>query len=176
MAAPKGNKYAIGNKGGRPPLFKNGKQLARQVNEYFEYIKGEWHQEIVKVGRKSVIQKVWDRPPEPATITGLSLYLGFSNRRSMDHLDDHVEFSGIMARARARVEYEYEKKLDSSSAYGAQFALKNMGWRDIRGVELSGKDGKPIETVAHQQNIDYSKLDDDVLNKIINARKPELGQ
>ena len=34
--APKGNQYAVGNKGGRPPIFKTVQELDQAINEYFE--------------------------------------------------------------------------------------------------------------------------------------------
>lgn len=126
MPALKGNKYAIGNNGGRPPIYNNPKQLAKKVDEYFIYIKGEYRLE--KKGRR--VNKVCDREEEPATITGLTLYLGFSSRKSLEDYEGMEEFSTIIKRARARVEYEYEKSLHKQSPAGAIFALKNMGWQD----------------------------------------------
>lgn len=174
-AAPKGNKYAIGNKGGRPPVFKNPKQLAKKVDLYFEYIEGESHTEIQKVGRKSIIVTVWDRYPEPATITGLVLYLGFNSRSSLDYFNKQQVFLDIITRARVRVEHEYEKRLALSASQGAMFALKNMGWKDMKSVELGGHDGKPLQVQAIS-NVDYSKLPDAILKEIVNARRPEIGQ
>lgn len=176
MAAPKGNKYAVGNKGGRPPLFKKPAQLAKKVDEYFKYIEGEWHTEVQKVGRKNIMLQVWDRKPEPATITGLTLFLGFNSRSALSNFDKEEDFMNIILRARARVEMEYEKHLYTSGSNGAQFALKNMGWKDLKSVELGGPDGKAIPIEAKRSNIDYTQLNDEVLIAITNARKRELGQ
>ena len=163
MPAPKGNQYAIGNKGGRPPIFKNAKQLAKKVDAYFEYIKGESH--------GSGKRKVWDREPEPATICGLTLYLGFAHRSTLDDYEEVEEFSNIIKRARLRVAFEYEKKLSDQKPTGPIFALKNMGWSDNKSIELSSDPDKPVipPTVT---NIDYTKLSTQVLEEIVKARKP----
>lgn len=137
MPAPKGNQYAVGNKGGRPPLYDKPKKLTDRVNAYFLYIQGDCHKEKKQVyyekagefREEEII--VWDRHPEPATITGLTLFLGFSDRGSLSYLEEKEEFSHIIKRARARVEYEYEKKLSGTAVTGSIFALKNMGWKDV---------------------------------------------
>lgn len=49
MAAAPGNKYAVGNNGGRPPLFATPDELMNSCDGYFEYVKGEFHLEAVQV-------------------------------------------------------------------------------------------------------------------------------
>jgi hypothetical protein len=105
MAAPKGNKYAIGNSG-KPPAYANAVELAEQVNEFFEYC----------------IEN-----SEKATVTGLALYLGFCTRKSLDDYEcKGKEYIYVIKRARLAVEHSYElagQTIDIS-------ALKNMGWAD----------------------------------------------
>lgn len=140
MAPPKGHKYSVGNSGGRPPVYKTPQTLAKKVDGYFKYIEGEHHIEVKRVENEEtkkierVKVKVWDRYPEPATITGLTLFLGFANRQSLYDYGGNNKFSGIIARARLRVEHEYEKSLQGKSAHGAAFALKQMGWSDRQEV------------------------------------------
>lgn len=158
MAAAKGNKYAIGNNGGRPPIFKDANALGKKVDEYFEYIKGEFIEQ--KKGRKTT--RVWLRDPEPATITGLVLFLGFASRSSLDDYEKDEVFSYIIKRARARVEHEYEKRLLSDKATGSIFALKNMGWKD-----------------RHHNSIDFDSMSDAeldlIINKILKANEEATG-
>jgi hypothetical protein len=142
MGAPKGNKYAVGNNGGRPPVFKTAKRLLQTIDEYFIYILGEFHLENrivtnIETNKDEFIsEKVWDRKPEPTTITGLTLYLGFSSRASLDDYEKkNEEFSYIIKKGRSRVEHEYEKNLHSNNNTGSIFALKNMGWKDKTEVE-----------------------------------------
>jgi hypothetical protein len=178
MPAPKGNQYAIGNKGGRPPIFKSPKELAKKVDKYFVFIKGESHIEKKKVlnqdSKKFQIIEVtvWDREPEPATITGLVLYLGFNSRSSLDDYEEMEEYSYIIKRARTRVAFEYEKRLSGDQRpTGAIFALKNMGWMDNNSIKLTGDPEKPVG-IQTNSNIDYTKLSDEVLEAIAKARKP----
>lgn len=144
MPAPIGNRYAVGNNGGQPPMYENPESLIVEVNEYFEYIKGEFHMETVKtveeddMGIERIKEskiKVWDRDPEPATITGLALFLGFNSRQSMYDYKKREEFSYIIKNATTRVEHEYEKSLQRDKPTGAIFALKNMGWADNTRVD-----------------------------------------
>lgn len=109
MAAPKGNKNAIGNNGGRPPFFNTPEELEDRVRDFFE---------TMKEG------KLWP------TICGLALHLGFCDRQSLYDYEKKVEFSGIIKKARLMVEMSYEQRLGNQSCAGAIFALKNMGWRD----------------------------------------------
>lgn len=171
MGAPIGNKYAIGNKGGRPPKFKTPQALAKKCDEYFVYIEGEKEQYYVMEENEEtgemerVLKERWLRFPEHPTVTGLALYLGFSNRLSLYDYKEHDEFSDIIKRATTRIEHNYEKSLFSNTPAGSIFALKNMGWQDKTQQEITGKDGAPIAGA-----VDYSKLSDEVLQQILNAR------
>lgn len=144
MAAAIGNKYAIGNNGGRPAHYETPEELIAACDEYFEYIQGEFHMEEQeqwnpKTSEIETIQvKVWDRYPEPATVTGLALYLGFSSKSSLFDYEKKEEFSSIIKKGRTRVEHEYEKRLHGDKNAGAIFALKNMDWDDKVKNELSG--------------------------------------
>src|SRR5690348_6148818 len=106
----KGHQYAIGNRVGRPPVFKTPKALAKKVDEYFIYIQGETKEKKVKIsdpqtGKVKLSHEIIIlRNPEPATITGLVLFLGFASRQSLDdYAERNEEFSDIIARARVRV-------------------------------------------------------------------------
>ncbi|MDF2433226.1 MAG: hypothetical protein JWP44_2857 [Mucilaginibacter sp.] len=115
------------------PPFKSAKELASKIDAYFNYIEGEYHLETVPAkGTKqteTVEQKVTDREAEPATITGLALYLGFNSRLAFDDYEQTGRFATVIKRGRLRVEAAYEKKLHQSPA-GAMFALKNIGWKE----------------------------------------------
>jgi hypothetical protein len=153
------------HKGGRPPIFATTEELQLEVEKYFIYIDGEFHEEEVDVfDRKSKQTKkvktvVWDRKPEPPTITGLVLFLGFVSRQSLlDYAKRGDEFSDIVKRAKCRVEHGYEKALWGDTPTGAIFALKQMGWSDKQ--EFSGPGGE--------------KLFDGITDEQLNARIAEL--
>lgn len=141
MPAPHGNKYALGNKGGRPAKFKNAQELEKKFIEYFDYIQGE------KKGAK------WIRDAEPPTVTGMALFCGFASRQSLIDYTKKKEFSDIIKRAITTVEHGYELKLSGTAAAGAIFALKNMGWQDKVATELTGKDGSPLNLPVPQISV-----------------------
>lgn len=128
MAAAKGNKYGLGNDGGRPAMFETPEQAQKKIEKYFETIKGKFHMETHPETQLEF--RVWDIEPEPATITGLALFLGFESRQSLYDYEKKEGFTCIIKKARLRVEHEYEKKLNYDKCTGAVFALKNMGWSD----------------------------------------------
>src|SRR5690606_11324115 len=101
MPAPFGNQNAVGNEGGRPPYYESPEELQQRVDEYFEHIKGKYHYEKVEVLGKDgepeyITEKIWDVNPEPPTVTGLTLFLGFSDRSSLKDYEEKVEFSHIL--------------------------------------------------------------------------------
>lgn len=118
MPAPKGNKNAIGNEGGRPPLFNNPNDLQGCIDAYFVNCKLE-----------NLIP----------TISGLCYSCGFESRQSFYDYEDKIEFTYIIKRARLRIEMVYEERLQGNNATGSIFALKNMGWHDKTETEHSGE-------------------------------------
>jgi len=130
MAAPEGNKFAVGNNGGRPPIFESPEAMVVKITEYFDSctlkrITDEEGEEDVYYG-------------EPLTVTGLALYLGFESRQSLYDYEKKEEFSFIIKKARLTVENGYEKRLASRNPTGAIFALKNMGWADRSEIKHEG--------------------------------------
>lgn len=137
MAAPKGNKFALGNKGGRPAVYNTPDELRDAIEEFFDYC---------------------NETNEKATITGLALYLGFSSRSSLDdYINRGNEFSAVIKRGKLAVENSYELSGQTIDI----FALKNMGWSDRHEIdqktELSGE---------MKHTIDYTKLSDAALREI----------
>jgi hypothetical protein len=108
------------------PNFKTARKLANKTGAYFRYIDGEWDLET-KSGKE---QKIYTREPEPATITGLALFIGFNSRQELDEYEQNGEFGYLISRSRLQVEALYEKKLHQQSPSGAVFALKSLGWKE----------------------------------------------
>ena len=127
MAAPKGNIFALGNKGGQPPKYKSAEELEKAITEYFED-KGPVYDDDGSFIRYN-----------PPTVTGLALFLGFFSRQSMYDYGEKKEYSYIMKRARACIENHYENSLNNNSSTGAIFALKNMGWADRQEITHNDK-------------------------------------
>lgn len=99
------------NKVGRPPAYKNAKELQEIIDEYLE----------IETNK---------------TITGLALYLGFESRQSFYDYEKKEEFTYTIKRARTYIEKEYEELLRKGNAGGAIFALKNMGWHDRQIIDV----------------------------------------
>lgn len=115
MAAPKGNKFALGlTTNGRPPVYEDDKAMVVKINEYFDSLMDDEQEEYSK------------RP----TMTGLALYLGFASRQSMYDYVTKDDFSYIITRAQQIIAMSYEEMLLTKVSAGAIFALKNMGWDD----------------------------------------------
>ena len=113
MAYSKDNNYAKGKTdNGRPPTFKTPKSLELKCLSFFEYC--------------------IDNSVKP-TITGLTLYVGFSSRASWDDYKARDGFSYIVKRAKLTVENSYEM----SATTFDMFALKNMGWKDKTETDLT---------------------------------------
>jgi hypothetical protein len=133
MPAAKGNKYAKGNEGGRPPIFKNSKDLENKIIEYFE--NGVEDREFI-IGSGNNKQLVSIKIP---TITGLCLFCGFESRQSFYAYEKRKEFCYIVKKARLQIEKNYEEQLQYGNTTGAIFALKNMDWHDKVENEHSGE-------------------------------------
>ena len=111
------------------------KAYRTRIAKYFSLIQGEYHIEKVPAkGAKDktdfIDQKVWDREPEPATLSGLALALGFISIAELEAYERDGKFAHIIKKARLKVEAEYEKRLHYQSATGAIFFLKNLGWTE----------------------------------------------
>lgn len=120
MAAPKGNKNALGNDGGRPALFNSPQELQSMVDAYFNG-GANLREYPTAVG----IVKI-----HVYTISGLTYFLGFNSRSTFYEYENKVEFSDIIKKARLRIEMNYEENLIDKACTGSIFALKNMGWSD----------------------------------------------
>lgn len=82
------------------------------------------------------------------TVCGLALALGFSQRKSLldyEGYEDEPQFCNIIKIAKLKVEESYERDLRTKGIKptGPIFALKNMKWKDDRGIDHT-TDGKPI--------------------------------
>lgn len=127
----KDHRYGVTFNTGSPAFYNSPEEMAREIDGYYEYIKGEAGEREVVIGRKKLKEKYWIREPEPATITGLTLYLGFATLQSLDdYCKKGPKFAEIIKRGKLRVANRYERNLSGDKPTGSIFALKNMGWSD----------------------------------------------
>ena len=112
MGAPKGNKFAVGNKGGRPRLFQSPEAFEEKANAYFAQITSE------------------ERP----TLAGLCLFMGFCDKESFSNYAAYGdEFHRTIKRTQLRIEADRHNRLIGKDTFtaGVIFDLKNNhGWVD----------------------------------------------
>lgn len=140
---------------GRPPKFKSVKDLQDKIDAYFKTTGNKLDKKGNVISHK------------PATITGLALALDTTRETLLDY-QDKEEYSDTIKKAKLRVEnYAEEMLYIGKAAIGSIFTLKNnFNWKDTRQTELSGPNGKPIQT---NQTLDDS--DRDIINRYL-AQKP----
>ncbi|CAM3789568.1 terminase small subunit [Mucilaginibacter galii] len=122
-------------------LFSKVEQISHRIADYFKWIEGEYHTQLLpfKPTAKSPPemreQKVWDREPQPPTLSGLAFHLGFDSLQAFEAYEKNGRFAAIAQRARLKIESEYEKMLHHQPATGAIFALKSLGWMEKQTVK-----------------------------------------
>ena len=125
------------------PFFKTPHGLSMLINRYFSSIKGKLHPQghvVEPVGKSKPITTIWEQEPEPPTITGLALFLGFNSRKEFGAFERKKKYAAILKRGRLLIEAAYEKKLHQQPASGAIFALKSMGWNEHPEVKANRKE------------------------------------
>ena len=115
MAAPKGNLYALGAGGGRPPKYDDPAVMEVKIAEYLEY-EDQWKAPSAKKEGKGLY-----------TLEGCALFLGFASVRSMyDYEKRSDEFSHVLNRFRLFLTHWNVQKLYWGGTFqGSQFWLKN---------------------------------------------------
>ena len=114
----KHNLFALGLKNsGRKKMIETPEEMEEKALEYFESLI------VTDDEGKSLFMG-------NATITGVILHLGFSSREGFYGYVKRPEFTDIIRRIQLTVQNCYERVLFTKSSNGAQFALKNMGWKD----------------------------------------------
>lgn len=115
-------------KTGRPALFSTPEQLQAKIDQYFETCKPTY----LEIDGKPALDKNGNRMVDvnPPTVTGLALFLGFVDRRSMYDYSAREDFSLTIKKAIARIEkFAEHQLLTNQKPTGAIFWLKNHGWR-----------------------------------------------
>jgi hypothetical protein len=120
----------------------SSKKLLPLIESYFRYIEGEYYFEKTQVNQSEdktyAEKKIYTRQPEPATITGFALFLGFNSKQEFDEYELKGRFANIIKRGRLRIEALYEQKLHQPAPTGAIFALKTMGWKEKQESKKTG--------------------------------------
>lgn len=128
---------------GHPPKYRTAEEMEAAVDIYFDKCP-DTRIVVTPTGKKVKV-------PCP-TITGLALFLGFVDRRSiLDNEARDENFSRVVKKARARIQRNYESMLHNPACTGAIFALKQFGWVD-RTEHVEKKDiSVKIEIQKHEE-------------------------
>lgn len=126
--AKKKNKKEQSSTTGRPPLFSSPEEMETKIDQYFQDCP-----DYRQIATDNGVVKI----PTP-TITGLALYLGFSDRHSLYDQERKPAFSHTIKKARARMVKVYEMATQSGQCAGAIFMLKNFGYTDKTEIEHTG--------------------------------------
>lgn len=134
-----GGKKAVG----RPPKYKNKKELQIIIDKYFEECQGT----VLKDEDGSVLTDKHGNPiiigSRPPTVTGLALALGFTSRQALLNYQAKEEFVDTITRAKTKVEqYAEERLFDKDGANGAKFSLANnfVGWKEKQQIDADIKE------------------------------------
>lgn len=100
MAAPKGNKFAIGNMG-KPKMFKTPEELEVYIESYFDKCDSNEDVFITKDGIQKHVKQ-----PEPYTIEGLALHLDcdMDTLLNYEKREGYEEYFGAIKRAKLRIQ------------------------------------------------------------------------
>lgn len=128
--------------GGRPPKYTAKEELAKKINEYFEWCDSQKKIITTEKGGVSIIYK-------PYTITGLCVYLGIT-RETLCQYEKKPEFSDTIKNAKLKIENWVEEKslTGDLNPTVSIFNLKNnFGWKDKQEIEqnIGNKDDKPFQ-------------------------------
>lgn len=138
--APKGNKYAVGNKGGHPTLYK-GKETIEKAEKYLEGCEDKMKKVLEstnkKTGRKRYLNK-WE--VNVPLVEGLALYLEVHRDTLYEWAKKHKEFSDVLKKLR----YSQANKVFNKALAGeynphiAKLLLSKHGYTDKQELKHSG--------------------------------------
>ena len=118
-------------KKGRPARYQTPEEMQIKIDEYFKDCEGD----LLRDSRGNVVLDKQSRPVyvgrRVPSVSGLSHYLGFTDRHTFTRYKRKPEFVDTVLLARLRIEEKIEEMLFfAESASGAKFALvSNFGWQ-----------------------------------------------
>ena len=117
---------------GRPLKYKTAQALESAIQAYFDDCDN--HMEEIHMEEGGVVAM---NKPEPYTISGLALWLGFVAVQSIHDYEARGKFSDVIKRARLKIEAQDEKTLKKGKGgAGLIFVTKNRhGWTDKQQIE-----------------------------------------
>ena len=95
--------------------------LQLSIDKYFE--NGATIRTVLLKDGATIEQKIY-------SITGLALFLGLPSKNYLVKLAKDPQFREVVEYGLTRIEQSYEEQLTIGQSTGAQFALKQFGWKD----------------------------------------------
>ena len=165
MAAPKGNKFAIGNSG-KSKKFETSEQLQEAINEYFDFC----DKNTVKIFNKKDNCLVDIPKPIPYTIEGLCDVLDCDRDTLLNYekAENYEEFFGTVKRAKNKIQRnKVERGLmgDSNPAVSIFDLKNNHGYID----KVQNENNSTIEFKG--EIIEKTTVGADYKNKLKEASK-----
>lgn len=114
--------------------YKTVEELEKAIDAYFEDCKDK----VIKDDDGNIVTDKSGNPvllQNPPTVSGLALFLGFEDRRSIYDYKNRGLFSHTIKKAIMKIEQYAEQHLYVGKATGAIFWLKNHGWKDSKELE-----------------------------------------
>ena len=147
MPAPKGNQFAVGNKGSEK-MFETPEELQKKIDEYFKKCDDNTRQVYDK--KTQEVKTVSD--PIPYTVEGLCDVLGCSRVTLLNYGKEpgYEEYFSTIEKAKLKVtKNKVEKAL--SGKYNSTFAIfdlvNNTDYKNTNTTELVGAGGKDLMSV-----------------------------
>lgn len=140
MAAPKGNKNALENNGGRPRIFSSPKEMLEACLEYFEWAdENPWiKNELIRGGDRA--GQIMPVPTErPYTLIAMCHHIGIHEETFREY-EKRIEFFGVTTYVRQKI---YNQKYEGAAvgAFNANIIARDLGLKDSKDVT---SDNKPI--------------------------------
>lgn len=117
-----------------------------------------------------------------ASVAEMAYELGVVKQTLFNWADAHPEFMDAFTRAKLAAQVWWERKGRAgmekpASEFQGNVWSRSMAarfpddWREVKGTELTGKDGAPIQT-ANNSKIDVAGLNDEQLRALASIRIP----
>ena len=147
MPAPKGNQFAVGNKG-TEKMFRTPEELQKKIDEYFRICEDN----ITEVYDKKTQEIKTVSDPIPYTVEGLCNVLGCNRATLLNYSKEpgYEDYFNIIEKAKLKVtQNKVEKTL--SGRYNATFAIfdlvNNTDYKNTNTTEIVGAGGKDLMNV-----------------------------
>lgn len=166
MAAPKGNKYAVGL-GGRNKKFATPNDMQKVIDEYFYNCDNRIRQVYIKSHQDLVDVKC----PVPYTIEGLCNALGLCRDALLNYEKEpgYEDFHDTVKAAKLKVQQNLvERGLEgeNNSAVSIFVMKNNFGYKDKTEHEMTGKDGEPLFNEKPLSKNELKKRLEEIENEI----------